>query len=219
MNPQIIATIEQCLARGFSTLVLTNAMRPMMKLAAPLLELRQRFGERLVLRVSLDHYRSELHEQERGKHTWLPTMRGMHWLANNGFQVHVAGRLRWGDAEPEMRLGYAALFGREQIGIDAQDPGQLVLFPEMDESAVVPEITTDCWAILHKEPGEVMCASARMVLKRKGQARASVVACTLLPHSAGFDTGPELADALGPVKLNHPHCAKFCVLGGGRCSG
>jgi hypothetical protein len=22
----------------------------------------------------------------------------------------------------------------------------------------------------------------------------------------------------GAVKLNHPHCAKFCVLGGGSCS-
>jgi hypothetical protein len=24
--------------------------------------------------------------------------------------------------------------------------------------------------------------------------------------------------ALGAVKLCHPHCAKFCVLGGGSCS-
>ena len=22
-----------------------------------------------------------------------------------------------------------------------------------------------------------------------------------------------------PLQLNHPHCAKFCVLGGGKCSG
>jgi hypothetical protein len=26
------------------------------------------------------------------------------------------------------------------------------------------------------------------------------------------------ADASGAVPLNHPHCAKFCVLGGGACS-
>ena len=26
-----------------------------------------------------------------------------------------------------------------------------------------------------------------------------------------------LKGALAPVKLNHPHCAKFCVLGGGSC--
>ena len=27
-----------------------------------------------------------------------------------------------------------------------------------------------------------------------------------------------LAGALGAVALNHPHCAKFCVLGGASCS-
>jgi len=45
-----------------------------------------------------------------------------------------------------------------------------------------------------------------------------VVSCTLLPYDAAFDFGPRLSEALAPVKLNHPHCAKFCVLGGGRCS-
>ncbi len=41
--------------------------------------------------------------------------------------------------------------------------------------------------------------------------------CTLLPYDPQFDLGPRLADAFGPTQLNHPHCAKFCVLGGGRC--
>ena len=30
--------------------------------------------------------------------------------------------------------------------------------------------------------------------------------------------GPMLADASRDVMLNHPHCAKFCVLGGAACS-
>lgn len=42
----------------------------------------------------------------------------------------------------------------------------------------------------------------------------SVVACTLLPYEMQFDLGSSLGDALQPVKLNHPHCSKFCVLGG-----
>jgi hypothetical protein len=63
-----------------------------------------------------------------------------------------------------------------------------------------------------------MCASARMVVKRKGAARPSVVACTLLPYEEEFDLGPTLAGAAGTVALNHPHCAKFCVLGAGACS-
>ena len=31
--------------------------------------------------------------------------------------------------------------------------------------------------------------------------------------------GETLADADRPVALNHPHCSKFCVLGGATCSG
>ncbi|MDH3645022.1 MAG: radical SAM protein, partial [Gammaproteobacteria bacterium] len=34
-----------------------------------------------------------------------------------------------------------------------------------------------------------------------------------------FTFGTRLADSLGEVSLNHPHCARFCVLGGGSCSG
>jgi len=75
----------------------------------------------------------------------------------------------------------------------------------------------DCWGILGVDPNDVMCASSRMVVKRKGAAAPVVVACTLLPYDARFELGPRLADALGSVPLNHPHCAKFCVLGGGSC--
>jgi hypothetical protein len=56
-----------------------------------------------------------------------------------------------------------------------------------------------------------------MVVKRQGETKPAVLACTLLPYDPQFELGPNLADALNPVKLNHPHCAKFCVLGGGSC--
>ena len=45
-----------------------------------------------------------------------------------------------------------------------------------------------------------------------------VVACTLLPYDQGFELGATLAEASGSVALNHPHCARFCVLGGASCS-
>ena len=57
------------------------------------------------------------------------------------------------------------------INLDAQDKKQLVLFPEMDEKAEVPEITTACWDILGVNPDDMMCASSRMVVKRKGAGR------------------------------------------------
>jgi predicted phosphodiesterase len=218
MNPEIIEMLEECLARGFRVLVLTNAMRPMQRLERRLRDLRQRLGARLTIRVSLDHYTRALHEEERGEGSWQPTLDGLKWLAASGFHVAVAGRTLWGEPDCAMRQGFERLFAAEGLAIDAADPQQLVIFPEMDAAADVPEITTACWGILHVDPGAVMCASSRMVVKRKGAAAPSVVACTLLPYDAGFDLGPTLADAARPVSLNHPHCARFCVLGGGACS-
>ena len=88
----------------------------------------------------------------------------------------------------------------------------------MDARLDVPEITENCWSILGRDPASVMCASSRMVVKRKGAARPVVVACTLLPYEAEFELGASISDALRPVALNHPHCARFCVLGGASCS-
>ena len=218
MNPDIVAILEQCLERGFRVLVLTNAMKPMTHRKAALLDLRARHGDRLVVRVSLDHYTRELHEAERGRRTWQPTFDNLVWLSAKGFCLNVAGRTRWGEDEAALRAGYARLFAAHGIAVDAADPVALVLFPEMDEAAEVPEITTACWGTLGVAPEAQMCASSRMVVKRKGAARPAVVACTLVPYDPRFELGATLADAACPVKLAHPHCAKFCVLGGGSCS-
>src|SRR5262249_21889319 len=80
MNPDFLGMLEDCLARGFRTLVLTNAMRPMQRLKAPLLDLQRRLGDKLTIRVSLDHYTRALHEEERGPDTFQPTVGGLMWL-------------------------------------------------------------------------------------------------------------------------------------------
>jgi uncharacterized radical SAM superfamily Fe-S cluster-containing enzyme len=218
MNPHLLAMLEECLARGFRTLVLTNAMKPMGRHRAKLLELRRRHGDNLVVRVSLDHFTPERHEDERGPETFAPTLDGLVWLARNGFNLAVAGRTMWGEDEAVERAGYARLFAEHAIPVDAHDPGALVLFPEMDAGVDVPEITEACWGILGKSPEQVMCATSRMVVRRKGADRAAVLSCTLIPYDPAFELGTTLAQAAGAVPLNHPHCAKFCVLGGASCS-
>lgn len=218
MNPELCAMLETALARGFHALVLTNAMRPMMKCAEPLLAQRQKYGDRLCLRVSLDHYDGDMHELVRGPRSWRPTIDALKWLSDNGFHIHAASRSCWNAPEAEMRAGFAALFEREGIAIDAGDPVRLTIFPEMDARLDVPEITEACWGILGIAPGAIMCATSRMVVKRKGADRPVVLPCTLLPYDTAFEMGRTLAEASGPVALNHPHCARFCVLGGGACS-
>jgi uncharacterized Fe-S cluster-containing radical SAM superfamily protein len=209
MNPQMIDITEQSLVRGYDVLILTNAMRPMMRksMQAGLLRLNAAYPGKLTLRISVDHHRADLHDAERGAGAFEKTLTGMKWLRDNGFRMAVAGR-----------SVYAAFFAEHNFKIDAQDPGMTVLFPEMDERIEVPEITTACWGILDKSPDAIMCASSRMVIKRKGAEKPTVLACTLLPYAPEFELGSTLEEAERDVALNHPHCAKFCVLGGASCS-
>jgi hypothetical protein len=221
MNPHIIALLDGALARGHEALVLTNAMRPMLRprVQAGLLELKARFGARLTLRVSLDHWSAEFHDRERGAGSFDKTAQGLDWVTEAGFRVALAGRTIWGESEAEARAGYGALCARRGWPLDCANPAQLVLFPEMNDRLDTPEITTACWGILAKSPASLMCASARMVARRQGAPRAEVLACTLIAYDRRFSLGSTLAEATAaPLALNHPHCAKFCVLGGASCS-
>lgn len=220
MNPDMLVMTRDALERGYKVLILTNAMRPMMRktVRVELAKLTVEFGDLLTLRVSVDHYLPELHDRERGEGSFEKTLDGMKWLRDTGVQMAIAGRIDWHESEEISRKGYGAFFAEHGFDIDADNPGMTVLFPEMDETVDVPEITTACWGILNKSPNEVMCASSRMVVKRKGAANPTVLACTLLPYSPEFELGETLAEAERDVFLNHRHCAKFCVLGGASCS-
>ncbi|MGB5560062.1 MAG: radical SAM protein [Paracoccaceae bacterium] len=220
MNPEIVDLARLSLERGYEVLILTNAMLPMMRPAmqAGLIKINAAHPGKLTMRISVDHWSGELHDKERGKGAFARTVQGMDWLRDNGVRMTVAGRTMWHETEAEARAGYAALYSQRGYAIDAGHPGETVLFPEMDESAPVPEITSACWSILNKDPADVMCSSSRMVVKRKGAEKPAVLACTLLPYDPQFELGETLAEAERGVQLNHPHCAKFCVLGGASCS-
>ena len=221
MCPDILAIMEACLARGHSLLMLTNAMRPMMRprIREGLLALKARFDRRMTMRVSMDSHDAGVHDRERGPGAYASASEGLAWLSANGFDLAIAGRQALTEDDAQARAGYGAMIERLGLGIDPADTRQLVLFPEMIEGDDPPEITTACWGTLDIDPGDMMCASQRMVVKRKGAERASVTACTLLAYAPEFELGETLADATArPVQLNHAWCASFCVLGGGSCS-
>ena len=129
----------------------------------------------------------------------------------------------WHEDEKAERAGYGDLISKQNWSIDASDPLQLILFPEMDEKVDVPEITTACWDILDVRPDAMMCATSRMVVKRKGADKPQLMPCTLIAYEESFEMGATLKQAAatvdggmfanGAVKLCHPHCAKFCVSG------
>ncbi len=220
MNPQFLAMVSAALTGNFDVLILTNAMRPMMRkpVQRELLQLRKKFDRRLTLRVSLDHYSQRVHDAERGAGGFIKTLDGLVWLKDHGFRLAVAARGSPTESEADLRNGFRRLFERYEIPIDSSDTLQLVIFPELAANTEVPEISTECWGLLNKSPDAVMCSTSRMVVKRRGALKPTVVACTLLPYQQEFELGESLAEAEGEVRLNHPHCAAFCVLGGASCS-
>lgn len=155
MNSEIIAMLEASLATGRRALVLTNAMRPMRRFERQLTYLRDRYGDALTLRVSLDRHSCPIHEAERGADTWAPALSGLKWLGENGFSLAIAGRRLANETEGAARVGYAALLGKLGVSVDLDDPARLILFPEMDATRDAPEITEACWGILNVSPDSV----------------------------------------------------------------
>jgi sulfatase maturation enzyme AslB (radical SAM superfamily) len=215
MNKDIFKMIKYSLDNDFKTLVLTNAMKPMMNNKSQLLRLNHL---NLTIRVSIDHYTKEKHEEVRGPNSWEPMIDGLKWLSENSFNYCLATRLMWGEDEDTTRNNFQKFIDQFNLKLNSKSKIQLVTFAEMDVNQDTPEITTDCWKILNKEPETVMCSTSRMIVKKKGEKLPSVIACTLLPYEKEFDLGKSLKESNQKVYLNHPHCSKFCVLGGSSCS-
>ena len=184
MNPDIIDMLGDALSRGFSVLVLTNAMQPM---------LRPRIRDGLIgaARGAWQPPRltreprplfGELHETERGPTgSFAKTIEGIDWLAREGFTLALAGRTCWGESEADARAGYAALIACTRLaGRCLRSRRSWFCSRRWTRAPTCPEITESCWGILGKDPNEVMCASSRMVVKRKGAASPVVLPCTLL---------------------------------------
>ncbi len=106
----------------------------MMKHADGIADLQERYSGMLTLRVSLDHYDQPLHDRLRGELSWDRTIPGLQFLTQTGVRTHIAGRTCWDETEEELRQGFARLFARTGLAINADDPMELVLFPEMDRN-------------------------------------------------------------------------------------
>lgn len=220
LAPDMVAIIEAVVSRGHDCLVLTNAMKPLMRprIKNGLKALQERYNGKMRFRISLDHYSEDLHDVERGKGAFASAAIGLRWLAEEGFELDIAGRTVWGESEDVSRAGYAKIIEDFKLAIDPSDTSRLVLFPEMKGTDDPPEITNACWDILDTTPAAQMCSNSRMIVKRKGAGKTSVVACTLIPYDERFELGDTLEESRRSVSLNHPYCATFCVLGGGSCS-
>ena len=215
MNKDIMKMIDYSLNKNFKVLVLSNAMKPMLNRTKELIKLNH---SNLTIRVSIDHYEKEKHEEIRGKNTYDVMLQGLKWLNENNFNYTLATRLLWKEKEEDLRKNFGTFIKNNNLRLDTNSPKELVTFAEMDEKIDTPEITTSCWDILNKDPNDVMCSWSRMIVRKKNSKNPNVIACTLLPYADEFDLGETLTNSLQKIYLNHKHCSKFCVLGGSSCS-
>ena len=215
LNKDFPKMLNHSVQQGVEVLVLTNAMKPMLNNRSKIINLDK---DKLTFRVSIDHVDQKKHEKIRGQNSYRPMIEGVEWLRDNNFKMSLATRLMWGESEEQTRKAFKAFTLKYELPIDASSKKDLVTFAEMDIKQDTPEITTECWAILNKKPENVMCSSSRMIVKKKGKEKPSVIACTLLPYDEAFDLGQTLKESMQKIYLNHPHCSKFCVLGGSSCS-
>ena len=203
MNKDVFKMIKYALDNDFKTLVLTNAMKPMMNNKNQLFKLNHL---NLTIRVSIDHFTKHKHEQIRGPNSWEPMIEGLKWLSENKFNFCLATRLMWNEDEVTTRKNFKNFVKQYNLDLNTENKSQLVTFAEMDEKKDTPEITTECWDILNKNPDEVMCSNSRMIVKKKGDEKPSVIACTLLPYISEFNLGNSLKESMKKIYLNHPHC-------------
>lgn len=216
LNPSIISIIDLILSSAFEVLILTNATRVIKRHQRSLIELKNRYGKRLHLRVSLDHFTSVIHDRERGTGSFEKTLEQLKWLYDNRFNISIASRSLVNETSQESLKGHRDLLKSREIYLDLES--KLVIFPEMQNDKDVPEITTSCWNILSIKPEAQMCAKERMIIKRKGDAHPVIMPCTLLAYDERFILGKALRTSRKEVFLNHRFCAEFCVLGGASCS-
>ena len=113
MNRDLPAMLED-VSRGLKAMVLTNAMKPMQDEARPARPAGTTWPQPHDPCLARSPTSGPC-TRRSGARSWKPTIDGLVWLAQSGFDVHVAGRQFSEETEAEVRAGYARLFA--ELGI------------------------------------------------------------------------------------------------------
>ena len=237
LAPEIDGLLADCLAVAPVT-VLTNATEPLRRHLPALRALRERHGDRLQLRVSLDHYEPARHDAIRRdgaghvRDAFETTAATIVELAAIGFTpiVTLSAEVFRGNpvppvlAERRTRELFAARGARVAVKILPATLDQGAQRERRDHAPVVPRATEAYLRLTDTTPAQLMCHASRLVLKRGGACR--VYPCPVLVPSdeaslaelAPFDLGATLAESIErPVPLAHPSCASYCCNARGTC--
>jgi MoaA/NifB/PqqE/SkfB family radical SAM enzyme len=201
--------------------VLTNGRRYIRNHLKALRRLRERHGDRLTLRITLESPDARRHDAIRGRGTFAQTMETIRLLTKVGFALVIAAErpLLDGRSDEQIRESYRSLFPGTMIEVSLIE-NMLEMGHHLTTLAGRGEsphgevfVTTNCFAALGKSPEMLMCHFSRSILKIDGELR--YYPCPVIYDDPRFEMGATLEESLRRVYIAHKNCYDYCMQGRG----
>ena len=203
--------------------ILTNARRYIRNHFDTLRELRQRHGDRLRLRITLESPQAEEHDAIRGKGTFAQTMETIAQLGAMGFVPVITAERPFltQQSDEDIRAVYQELFRAKKIQVEVNlienvlEMGhQLVQLRKQGKQPTSEVfITTNCFSLLNKPADSLMCHYSRCLQKLEGALR--YYPCPVIYDDARFELGQTLEESFRRVYVAHKNCYDYCLKGRG----
>jgi MoaA/NifB/PqqE/SkfB family radical SAM enzyme len=203
--------------------ILTNARKHIRSHTGPLAALRQRYGERLTLRITLESPRAAEHDAIRGKGTFAQTVETIVALGRVGFVPVITAERPFltEETDEQIRIAFEHVFEPHGVRVEVNLIENLL---EMGHRLVQlaaagwqpsPEVfvTTGCFAILNRPPESLMCHFTRCIQKIDGKLR--YYPCPVIYDNRQFELGGTLEESLRRVYIAHKNCYDYCLKGRG----
>lgn len=201
--------------------ILTNGRRYLRNHLDELDGLRQRYGDRLTLRITLESSTPAEHDAIRGRGTFAQTVATVRECISRGFvPVITAERPLLGAAgDEQIRTRYRDLFdgGNVEVNLIENILEMGHELRRMASAGALPHaevfVTTGCFAILNKPPESLMCHFSRCIQKVGGELR--YYPCPVIYDDARFELGSTLEESFQRVYIAHKNCYDYCLKGRG----
>jgi len=235
MNPHFLDILHRTLFHNadFHVLILTTATQTMTKKWKGLGPLLQMYGNRITIRVSIDHPTREKHidnrrnSKYRGKEPaiWEPMIKGISLLARTPCTLGITG-LPWIDeTAQDLQAGYKKLCDKLKIAIPKKEivifPDRVKNFDQDGDNDLTPDgVTQGCLDLYDKTKDDFMCSDSIMLVKPNyANGKIGFAPCTIIPKNKNYCLfGYTLQKAMEePLLLAHKNCV-WC-LSGGNCGG
>ena len=219
VNEEFVASLAYALEIA-PVEILTNARRYIRNHFDVLSRLRQRHGDRLRLRITLESPRAEEHDRIRGQGTFAQTVETIHQLQELGFTPILTAERPFltEKTDEEIRAHYQALFrGPVEVNLieNVLEMGhQLVQLGRQGQKPRAETfITTNCFSLLNKPAESLMCHYSRCLQKIEGRLR--YYPCPVIYDDGRFELGATLEQSFRRVYVAHKNCYDYCMKGRG----